>query len=259
MTKSEGGNSNREIYNTNYVPAQLEFLPKTPYDVYILDLRLELLNQYCTGQDVLDLCCGSGSYMLKLLGRVRSITGLDFSRRLLVALSSRLKSLPDARKVAIVEGDAIELPFADASFGVVFSYTSLYYVPNAQKSILEVSRVLQPGGIAILELGNFYSLATLTSKLSHIYCGWAKPYHMKYRDMHNAIERSGLIIEQHHALQIMPMFGPKVVQLLLPFSLSLFKYPLGIKVCGRTLDSWISGLPILRKLAFRHVFVLRKP
>jgi hypothetical protein len=45
---------------------------------------------------------------------------------------------------------------------------------------------------------------------------------------------------------------------LLPFSSSLFKYPLGLTVCGRLLDSLVSGAPLLRRFAFRHLFVLRK-
>jgi len=160
--------------------------------------------------------------------------------------------------VKLVEGDATSLPFSNDSFDTVFSLASLYHVPGARQAILETGRVLRKGGVAILELGNTHSLATISSALCHKYYGWAKPYHMSYGAMLKAIAKAGFTIEEHHVFQLLPMFGPKALQLALPFSLSLFKYPLGLTVRGRLLDSIISGAPLLRRFAFRHVFVLRK-
>ena len=251
-------NPNKSIYNEWYVPAQLEFAPKTPYDVRVLELRMGLLWEHCTGKDVLDLCCGSGTYLINLLGRVKSIVGLDFSRKLIEAAAARIKSATACGAAGFVEADARSLPFAEGSFDTVFSIASLYYVPDVQLAIAETARVLRPGGVAILDLGNSRSLATLSGALSHRLYGWAKPFTIPYEDILDAISKAGLAIEQHHAFQILPLFGPRLVQLLLPFSTSLFKYPLGLMVRGRLLDSIISGAPLLRRIAFRHLFVLRK-
>ncbi len=245
---------NKRIYNERYAPGQLEFAPKTPYDAAILALRQRLLRNYCNGKDVLDLCCGSGAYIVDLLGYAKSVVGLDFSRNLIEAAATRFKS----EAVAFVEGDARILPFVAESFDTVFSFASLYYVPDVQKAISESARVLRPGGVAILDLGNSRSLATLTGAMSHRWYGWAKPYAIPYKKIIEAVSRAGFSIEEHHAFQILPLFGPRLVQLLLPFSTSLFKYPLGLKIRGRLLDSFISGAPILRRIAFRHLFLLRK-
>ena len=251
-------NLNRSIYNERYVPAQLEFAPKTRYDAGVLELRRGLLSEYRAGKDVLDLCCGSGSYLIDLLGHARSIVGLDFSRKLIEAAAVRVKSAAASGAAGFVEGDARSLPFADASFDTVFSFASLYYVPDVQQAISETARVLRPSGVAILDLGNSRSLATLTGAMSHRLYGWAKTYSIPYEEMLDAISTAGLAIERHHAFQILPLFGPRLVQLLLPFSTSLFKYPLGLTVGGRMLDCIISGAPLLRRVAFRHLFVLRK-
>lgn len=251
-------NPNRSIYNECYVPAQLEFAPKTLYDARVLELRLRLLREHCAGKDVLDLCCGTGSYLIELLGRVRSIVGLDFSRKLIEAAAARIKFATASGTAAFVEGDASSLPFAKGSFDTVFSFASLYYVPNVQKAVAETARVLRPGGVAILDLGNSKSLATLTGTVCHRLYGWAKLYSIPYEDILDALSKAGLVIEQHHAFQILPLFGPRLVQMLLPFSTSLFKYPLGLMVRGRLLDTMISGAPFLRRVAFRHLFVLRK-
>jgi ubiquinone/menaquinone biosynthesis C-methylase UbiE len=251
-------NPNRSIYNESYVPAQLEFAPKTLYDARVLELRMRLLREHCAGKDVLDLCCGSGTYLIELLGQVKSIVGLDFSRKLIEAAAVKIKSAASSGTAALVEGEARSLPFAGGSFDTVFSFASLYYVPDVERAIAETARVLRPGGTAILDLGNSRSLATLTGAACHRLYGWAKPYSVPYADILDAVSRAGMTIQQHHAFQILPLFGPPLVQLLLPFSTSLFKYPLGLMVRGRLLDCIISGAPGLRRVAFRHLLVLRK-
>jgi ubiquinone/menaquinone biosynthesis C-methylase UbiE len=251
-------NLNKSIYNERYVPAQLEFASKTLYDARVLEFRMGLLREFCAGKDVLDLCCGSGAYLIDLLDRVKSIVGLDFSRKMIEAAAASIKSAPASGAAGFVEGDARSLPFAEESFDTVFSFASLYYVPDVQQAIAETARVLRPGGVAILDLGNSRSLATLTGALSHRLYGWAKSYAVPYDDILDAIAKTGMEIEQHHASQILPLFGPRLVQVLLPFSTSLFKYPLGLMVRGRLLDSIVSGAPLLRRIAFRHLFVLRK-
>jgi ubiquinone/menaquinone biosynthesis C-methylase UbiE len=250
-------NPNRSIYNERYIPAQLELSAKTTYDSRVLELRFRLLDKYCSGKDVLDLCCGSGAYVVRMLDRVKTIVGLDFSRKLLEVAADRLQH-GHANVAAFVEADATRLPFAEGSFDTVFSIASLYYVPNVHQAIAETARVLRPGGVAILDLGNSQSLATVVGELCYRFYGWAKLYPIPYEQMLKAISAARLTVEEHHAFQIVPLFGPRLIQLLLPFSTSLFKYPLGLKVRGQLLDSIISGAPLLRRAAFRHLFVLRK-
>lgn len=215
------------------------------------------MNEYCSGKNTLDLCCGSGSYINDILDQAKSIVGLDFSHKLLLAASSRVFP-PGHKAVTFVEADATCLPFADRSFDTVFSFASLYYVPEVEQTIAETARVLRPGGVAILDLGNSVSLGAIVGKLCHHFYGWAKLYPIRYGRMLELISGAQLAIEKHHVFQILPLFGPRLVQVLLPFSTSLFKYPLGVTVNGRMLDSIISGAPLLRHLAFRHLFVLRK-
>jgi ubiquinone/menaquinone biosynthesis C-methylase UbiE len=245
-------NPNRSIYSENYVPEQLEIAAKTAYDSCVLKLRFRLLNEHCSGKNVLDLCCGSGAYIDHISDRVKMIVGLDFSHKMLVTGASRIQV------ATFVEADATQLPFADESFDTVFSIASLYYVPNVQRAVAETARVLRPGGVALLDLGNSLSLAAIVGKLCHKFYGWAKLYPIRYEKMLEAISNAQLAIDEHYVFQILPLFGPRLIQVLLPFSTSLFKYPLGVTINGRMLDCIISGAPLLRHVAFRHLFVLRK-
>lgn len=51
-----------------------------------------------------------------------------------------------------VEADAENLPFADASFDMVYSHGVLHHTPNTERALAEVHRVLRPDGEAVIML-----------------------------------------------------------------------------------------------------------
>jgi SAM-dependent methyltransferase len=60
--------------------------------------------------------------------------------------SERMVELARARGVEARVGDIQELPFVDASFDVVVAAWMLYHVPDLDRGISELARVLRPGG-----------------------------------------------------------------------------------------------------------------
>ncbi len=100
---------------------------------------------------VLDVACGTGDLALALaeVGRAR-ITGVDFCRPML-ELATR-KAATHGESVPFIEGDALSLPFADASFDVVTIAFGLRNLAGVENGLRELGRVLKPDGrIAILE------------------------------------------------------------------------------------------------------------
>jgi SAM-dependent methyltransferase len=90
---------------------------------------------------VLDLGCGVGhSYHLL---QPRESVGVDLDPRA-VAGQARETHVADMRA----------LPFADDSFGSVLSVQSLEHVPDAERVVAEVVRVLRPGGTAVFVTPN---------------------------------------------------------------------------------------------------------
>jgi ubiquinone/menaquinone biosynthesis methyltransferase len=92
--------------------------------------------------DVLDLCAGSLDLSALAEARFppRKIVALDFSPEMLAR---------GAKKVHRTEvhcGDAMNLPFADASFAGIICGFGLRNLSDPRKSIIEASRVLKPGG-----------------------------------------------------------------------------------------------------------------
>ncbi len=56
------------------------------------------------------------------------------------------------------QGDAENLPFADASFDIVYSNGVLHHVPDMARAFREAKRVLKPDGQFIVILYNKYSV-----------------------------------------------------------------------------------------------------
>ncbi|MEJ7615657.1 MAG: ubiquinone/menaquinone biosynthesis methyltransferase [Pyrinomonadaceae bacterium] len=100
---------------------------------------------------VLDVACGTGDLALTLAaaGPAR-VTGIDFCRPMLEIAAQ--KNQARAFRVPFIEGDALRLPFADASFDAVTIAFGLRNLADVNQGLRELARVLKPGGqAAILE------------------------------------------------------------------------------------------------------------
>ncbi len=120
-----------------------------------LDLKKWLSGQAPTGHPtrLLDLACGSGelAWRLSRLHPERlQITGLDNSPQM---LEQALQKLAGYNQAHFVLADASQpaLPFSDASFEAVVFANALHYLRDSESLLLEVGRVLKPGGRLVIE------------------------------------------------------------------------------------------------------------
>jgi demethylmenaquinone methyltransferase/2-methoxy-6-polyprenyl-1,4-benzoquinol methylase len=99
------------------------------------------------GARVLDACCGTGDLALAARTEGGRVTGLDFSERMLER--ARRKSAG----VNWVQGDLLELPFADGSFDAATVGFGVRHAEDLRRALRELRRVLRPGGrLAVLEV-----------------------------------------------------------------------------------------------------------
>jgi demethylmenaquinone methyltransferase / 2-methoxy-6-polyprenyl-1,4-benzoquinol methylase len=99
------------------------------------------------GASVLDACCGTGDLALAGLRAGGHVTGLDFSERMLER--ARRKS----GEIEWVRGDALTLPFDDASFDAATVGFGVRNLADLERGVAELRRVLRPGGrLGILEI-----------------------------------------------------------------------------------------------------------
>ncbi|MEM9603026.1 MAG: methyltransferase domain-containing protein [Pseudomonadota bacterium] len=92
------------------------------------------------GMRVLDVCCGHGIVSRRAVQRGAHATGVDFSPAM---IRMARENAPTAE---FIEGDALDLPFDDASADAVVMGFGILHVPDAEAAAVEAARVLKPGG-----------------------------------------------------------------------------------------------------------------
>lgn len=105
---------------------------------------------------VLDVGMGPGRTLVELDGRGWRVTGVDVSGEMVAIARERLPAARDRLQQARLEA----LPFDDASFDAVVATGVVEYVEPYQSALSEISRVLAPGGLAVVSIPNRYEPRT---------------------------------------------------------------------------------------------------
>jgi SAM-dependent methyltransferase len=101
----------------------------------------------------LDVCCGSGviSEAIVQCNAPASVAGVDVSAEQ-INFARQQRARPN---VTFETGDAMALPFPDASFDVAVCGLGLNYVPDPGRGLEEFSRVIRPGGTVAVYLWDY--------------------------------------------------------------------------------------------------------
>ncbi len=99
------------------------------------------------GERLADIGCGPGTYHAELADAGVFVIGVDASYGMLV--EARSESTTKVRPAALVQAGAERLPLASASVDCVMANHMLYHVRDQHAALLEMYRVLRPGGRAI--------------------------------------------------------------------------------------------------------------
>jgi SAM-dependent methyltransferase len=97
------------------------------------------------GDGVLDVACGPGNFtreFASVIGTGGLAVGIDASPTM---LARGVADTPDG-EVAFVRGDAVALPFRDASFDAVCCFAALHLFAEPFVALDHMTRVLTPGG-----------------------------------------------------------------------------------------------------------------
>lgn len=96
---------------------------------------------------VADLGCGTGALTAALAPHVARVVGVDQSAAMLKAARARTATY---RNVELRRGSLAELPIEDASCDAALLVLALSYVPDTAPVLLEMARILKPGGRAVV-------------------------------------------------------------------------------------------------------------
>jgi SAM-dependent methyltransferase len=105
------------------------------------------------GDRLLDLGCGFGRHAFEAARRGAAVVALDAGADEVVRVRGTFGAMaeageldPSSARVGAVQGDALHLPFADATFDRVIASEVLEHIPDDVAAIHELARVLRPGG-----------------------------------------------------------------------------------------------------------------
>lgn len=113
------------------------------------DLLVDLV---APGQRVLDLGCGDGHLLERMIARGHApgrLAGIDLSAEEVAAARAR----PALAGVALAEEDARSLSAADGAFDAVLSHLAFMLMSDLERVAAEIARVLTPGGLFATVVG----------------------------------------------------------------------------------------------------------
>ncbi len=154
------------------------------------------------GDRVLDMGCGAGRHAFALYRRGAHVTALDQNAAELADVQVMFDAMaaegevPAGATARTVEGDAYALPFEDGSFDKVICAEVLEHLPEDERAMAELVRVLKPGGqmaITVPRWGPEKVCWALSDAYHEVEGGHVRIY--KGSELVSRLERAGLVPE----------------------------------------------------------------
>jgi trans-aconitate methyltransferase len=105
------------------------------------------------GESILDLGCGDGQLTARIAATGARVLGVDASLDMVTAAQ--------VRGIEAEHASAESLPFGNETFDAVFSNAALHWVRDQDAMMVQVHRVLKPGGRFVAEMGGHGNIAAI--------------------------------------------------------------------------------------------------
>jgi ubiquinone/menaquinone biosynthesis C-methylase UbiE len=113
------------------------------------DVAIDLLDPQ-PHEHVLEIGFGPGRTVQRLLRRSARVTGVDVSATMLRAAKRRNRDAIRDGRTDLLLGDGITVPLPDDTAHAALAVHTLYFWPRPQTTLIELARVLHPGGRLVL-------------------------------------------------------------------------------------------------------------
>ena len=212
-----------DLYLTSYTGEG-----RYPSNKFRLNIVLDLIGK-TPGSKILDAGCGNGIFVLSTLERGHDCYGFDISEEMIKHAKELLKEKGyDPNRVFV--GDIHNIPFPNKSFDKVAILGVLQYLPDHEKILKEIHRVIVKNGELIVSLDNSlfsifsinkYTVDFLRNILSH--------YDIPVTLIENAIEKYSELIQADKAVSMKKPIKT-FEELSLPPKAKLYEYnPLNVE------------------------------
>lgn len=129
-----------------------------------LDHVLNLLNPP-KGSAFLDAGCGTCVHSVYLARRGFYIQAIDYSENVLRLAKSRIRSCGYDDKIKLRRENILCLPYPNEQFDYILCWGVLMHIPDIEKAISELARVVKRNGAIVVSEGNMVSLESLTTRV----------------------------------------------------------------------------------------------
>lgn len=237
-----------------YENARYKLAFSRAYHEHTLDL---LTDMAAPAGDVLDNGCGNGMFLEYLANKgfpIRTYVGTDISTGMLRHARGRIAAHTGSDTL-LVRADACRLPFANASFDVVFARGLLHHLPDPAQGASEMARVLRPGGSVIVLDPNRTVISDLPRTLAR------KGKHFDEDHKNFRLDELLGYLSPHFGIGKVSLFGYVAYPLLgFPDLMNFGKY-LPLDALGpwlTRLDDMISRIPMVNRLGWGVMVQARK-
>lgn len=147
--------------------------------------------------NVLELACGSGQLSFRLAGKVQLWEATDFSENMIEEAKKRECS----RRLHFSVQDATDLPYAPETFDAIVIANALHIMPQPEKALAEIFRVLKPNGLLFAPTfihgkGTGFRLRSRILELAgfHVFSKWSELEFVEYINNH------GFVVHKYECL-----------------------------------------------------------
>lgn len=148
---------------------------------------------------ILDQGCGVGQYALTCYKYgYESAVGVDFSKKLIKEAKKNSKKL--GYQIKFIVGDIRKMPFEKNTFDIIISGGIIEHVPESEKTISEISRVLKKEGYLLIHVPHKISIFTIIKKIQQFLGIWKIGYEKSFtkKEIILLLKKNGFQIEEYY-------------------------------------------------------------
>ena len=222
---------------------------------------------------VLEIGCGAGFMAIALAKKGFAVEAVDHVHAMIELTQRHARQTGVDSLVHAAIEDVHELTYEDQSFDLLVALGVVTWLHDLRKALVEITRVLTPGGYAVLSIDNRYRIHTLIDPLLSL--AFESIRKRVGRELERVLlERTGLRQQRNdlsHLYSIKEFnqylreanltsikntsigFGPFRI-----LGLSIFSDQIGVKVQQKLQQYADSGCPILRSIGSQYIVLIRK-
>ncbi len=138
-------NSKNESIWDRFAPVYTGFVTGTPGNRHAYETMYKRIRAMVKDKEVLELATGPGVIAKQVANEAKSMTATDYSEKMLAM--ARRGIVPS--NLVFERADASDLQYDDESFDVVIIANALHVIPNPEKVLSEIKRVMRKDGLLI--------------------------------------------------------------------------------------------------------------